>query len=160
MNILFQNEEQIIDYLILEKKIELIPYGKYIIKFGGQEFETQLDFLEFLKSFDLITYTYESVISDTFKWKREERKLELRLRSIQLNKNNLDLLYSDNLITSDIHQHRLLTINQVCEILGVTRPTVYGFFKDGTMTHYEILSQKKVRHVDLMKFIEMRKKFN
>jgi excisionase family DNA binding protein len=157
MNIIFQTEEQLIDYLILDKKVEWNPLGKYVIKFGGQEFKTELDFLEHLKSFDLITYTYESIISDTFKWKREERKFELRLKNIQLNKKNLDLLYSDNLITSDIHQHRLLTINQVCDILGVTRPTVYKFFEDGTLSYYEILSQRKVRHTDLMNFIEKKK---
>jgi excisionase family DNA binding protein len=157
MNIIFQTEEQLIDYLILEKKVEWNPFGKHEIKFGGKDFKNELDFLEYLKSFDLITYTYESVISDTFKWKREERKFELRLKNIQLNKKNLDLLYSDNLITSDIHQHRLLTINQVCEILGVTRPTVYNFFEDGSLPYYNILSQRKVRHTDLMNFIEKKK---
>ena len=157
MNIIFQTEEQLIDYLILEKKVELNPYGTYRLKFAGHEFSNEKEFLDYLISFDLITYNYDCIISDTRKWKREERKHELRLKSIQLNKRNIDLLYSNELVTADIYQHRLLTINQVCEILGVTRRTAYKFFEDGSLTYYEILSQRKVRYSDLLKFLELKK---
>lgn len=157
MNIIFQTEEQLIDYLILEKKVEWNPYGTYSLKFAGYEFSNEKEFLDYLISFDLITYNYDCILSETHKWKREERKHELRLKFIQLNKRNIDLLYSNELVTADIYQHRLLTINQVCEILGVTRPTVYKFFEDGSLTYYEILSQRKVRYSDLMIFIGEKK---
>jgi len=156
MNITFQTEEQLIDYLILEKCVEWTNYDNCPFKFAGKEFN-ELDFLKYLQSFDLITYNYECIIHDTRKSNRAARKYELRVSSIQLNKKNLELLFSNELITTDIHQHRLLNINQVCEILGVTRPTIYKFFKDGSLPFYDIISQKKVRHSDLMNFIALRK---
>ena len=157
MTINFQTEEQLVDYLILEKMVKWDSYAKFPIRFAGIEYKVE-GFLDYLKSFDLITYNFECIITDTHISSREFRKYELRLRSVQLNKTNLDLLYSNELITSDIHQHRLLNINQVCEILGVTRPTIYKFFEDGSLSYYEILSQRKVRQSDLMKFIGQKKK--
>lgn len=156
MNITFQNEEQLFDFLVLDQKVVWNDYSDQPITFGVRKF-SQSDFLEFLKSFDLITYNYECLIGNTSVWKRELRTKELRLRSIELNYKNLELLYSDNLVTPDILQHRLLTINEVCEVLNVTRPTVYKLFEDGSLSYYEILSQRKVKYSDLLKFLELKK---
>jgi len=157
MNITFQSEEQLFDFLVLDQMVIWNDYSDQPITFGSRKF-SQTDFLDFLKSFDLITYNYECLIGNTTVWKRELRTKELRLKSIELNYKNLELLHSDNLVTRDILQHRLLTINEVCEVLNVTRPTVYKLFEEGALPYFEILSQRKVRYSDLIKFIEKNRK--
>lgn len=157
MTIVFKSPEQVIDYLITEKKIQWIGHGANHIKFLDKDFKNDDAFLVYLNSFDLITYKYEFMPLKTVGWNRIERTSELRLISIEFNFKNFELLMSNDLITNDIHQHRLLTINQVAEILGVSRPTVYDKLRTGEFPFYTIGDQRKVRHSDLMSYIESKK---
>jgi excisionase family DNA binding protein len=121
------------------------------------DFANDQEFLSYLKSFDLITYKYDFMPTKTVGWNRSERTSELKLHSVEFNMRNFELLISNDLITNDVDQHRLLNINQVCGILNVTRPTVYKIFEEGDLKFYQIGDQRKVRFLDLMSYIEAQK---
>jgi excisionase family DNA binding protein len=81
---------------------------------------------------------------------------EYDIENIYLNENNLKSLIDEKFIDQIIN-NRLLTIRQVCEILGVTKPSVYKIFASGELKYYEILSQRKVLYSDLVEFLKKRK---
>lgn len=60
----------------------------------------------------------------------------------------------DEPLINDINVYKLLTINQVCEFLNVSRPTVYKMLNDGDLPFLEILGQKRIQVKDLLSFIQ------
>ena len=60
-------------------------------------------------------------------------------------------------LTNDINIFKLLTINQVCEFLNVTRPTVYKFLNDGHLEYVEVLGHKRIQLIELLNFIQEKK---
>lgn len=51
----------------------------------------------------------------------------------------------------------LLTLNQACEFLAVTRPTLYKILRFENIPTVEILSQKKIQLKDLVEYVEKKK---
>jgi excisionase family DNA binding protein len=52
----------------------------------------------------------------------------------------------------------LLTINNACKFLGVTRPTLYKILRENQIPTVEVLSQKRIQLKDLLDFIDSNKK--
>ena len=66
-------------------------------------------------------------------------------------------LNSENSLEYDIKLLSLLTINQACEFLAVTRPTLYKILREEHIPTVEILSQKKIQLKDLVEYVENKK---
>nr|WP_319571268.1 helix-turn-helix domain-containing protein [uncultured Draconibacterium sp.] len=63
------------------------------------------------------------------------------------------LLAGDENLNNDILRFKLLTVNQTCDFLQLSRPSVYKLLKDGVIPHVEIIGQKRVQMNDLLHFI-------
>nr|WP_319510197.1 helix-turn-helix domain-containing protein [uncultured Draconibacterium sp.] len=63
------------------------------------------------------------------------------------------LLSGDESLNNDILRFKLLTINQTCDFLQLSRPSIYKLLKDGVIPHVEIMGQKRVQMNDLLHFI-------
>lgn len=55
---------------------------------------------------------------------------------------------------TDDRKSRLATINEACEYLGCSRPTIYGLIRQGKLSYVQILSQKKIPWEDLEGYID------
>lgn len=61
----------------------------------------------------------------------------------------------DEPLSNDIFNFfKMLTINQACELLNLSRPTVYKLLRTGDLKHVEILGQKRIQLKDLLNFIQ------
>jgi len=67
-----------------------------------------------------------------------------------LNKNSESLNNDDNI-------YKLLTINQVCEFLNISRPSVYKLLNDRQLPFTEILGHKRIQLIELLNFIQEKK---
>lgn len=61
---------------------------------------------------------------------------------------------NDEYLNNDINKFKLLTINQVCEFLNISRPSVYKLLKDHTIPYVEILGHKRIQLNELLKYIQ------
>ncbi|AHW58668.1 Helix-turn-helix domain-containing protein [Draconibacterium orientale] len=68
------------------------------------------------------------------------------------------LLAGDENLNNDILRFKLLTVNQTCDFLQLSRPSVYKLLKDGDIPQVEIMGQKRVQMNDLLSFISEKKK--
>jgi len=57
-------------------------------------------------------------------------------------------------LSNDVNIFKLLTINQVCEFLNVTRPSVYKLLNDGHLEYVKVLGHKRVQLMELLNFIQ------
>jgi excisionase family DNA binding protein len=65
-------------------------------------------------------------------------------------------VYLDNkedFLNYQINNYRLLTVNQACEFLNISRPTLYKLIKDGEIKDIEIMGKKRIQVIDLMNYI-------
>jgi excisionase family DNA binding protein len=56
-------------------------------------------------------------------------------------------------LDNDVSVYKILTINQVCEFLSVSRPTVYKLIRDGKLPTVNFIGQKRIQMKVLLKFI-------
>ena len=61
---------------------------------------------------------------------------------------------NDEYLNNDINKFKLLTINQVCEFLNISRPSVYKLLNDHTIPYIEILGHKRIQLNELLKYIQ------
>jgi len=66
---------------------------------------------------------------------------------------------SDNL-TFEQERYQLISINKACELMDVTRPTIYKLIRENKIPFVEVLSQKRIQLKDLLDYIDKSKKFN
>ena len=52
---------------------------------------------------------------------------------------------------------KLLSINQTCELLNVTRPTLYKLLKNGSLAYVQFMNQKRIQVMDILNFIDLNK---
>jgi excisionase family DNA binding protein len=52
---------------------------------------------------------------------------------------------------------RLLTINEVCELLGISRASVYGLMRAGELTPVRVGERARFEPVDVRAYIERRR---
>ncbi len=64
---------------------------------------------------------------------------------------------SDSL-KDDQSKYALISINEACKFMEVTRPTLYKIIRDGKIPTVQILSQKRIQLKDLLEYIERNKK--
>jgi excisionase family DNA binding protein len=69
-----------------------------------------------------------------------------------------NFLQTNDTLNCDHKLLSLLSINQACEFLAVTRPTLYKILKEEDIPTVEVLSQKKIQLKDLVDYIEKKKK--
>lgn len=68
------------------------------------------------------------------------------------------LLTGDETLNNDILRFKLLTINQACDFLQLSRPSVYKLLKENVIPQVEIFGQKRIQMNDLLSFISEAKK--
>ena len=61
---------------------------------------------------------------------------------------------NDEYLNNDINKFKLLTINQVCDFLSISRPSVYKLLNDNTIPYIEILGHKRIQVNELLKYIQ------
>lgn len=144
------------DLLVYLKRINKVNY-KYVFDFGfyllDLRFESENELIKYLNDYSIIETIFKGI-----EFKNPESFLmeyKYEVDSILLNASALDALESNKF--SPFVADCLLTIQDVCKILRLTKPSIYKLFDSGQLPYYTILSQKKVRNSDLLKFIEQSK---
>lgn len=61
-------------------------------------------------------------------------------------------------ITLEQKHYSLITINEACEFLSVTRPTIYKLINAGEIPTVQVLTQKRIQLKDLLDYIDRHKK--
>jgi excisionase family DNA binding protein len=56
-------------------------------------------------------------------------------------------------LDNDVSVYKILTINQVCEFLSVSRPTVYKLIRDGELPTVNFIGQKRIQMKVLLQYI-------
>lgn len=59
----------------------------------------------------------------------------------------------EDFVNYQINNYRLLTINQSCEFLNISRPTLYKLIRNGEIVHVEILGKKRIQVIQLLNYI-------
>ncbi len=154
MIISFQTQNQILEFLVLKSKIYYHRYNEGLIEFNGEKY-TVLDFMKLLTDFEIIQQKF--TWHREFNYEKREHQEVMKEISIEFNFRNFEVLSSNELVQNSIYPFRLLTIKETSELLGVTRQTVYNLLERNEFISYQILSQQKVRFIDLMKYIESNK---
>jgi len=141
------------DLLVYLKRINKVNY-KYVFDSGfyllDLRFESENELIKYLNDYSIVETIFKGI-----EFKNEETfiiEYKYEVDSILLNARALDALESNKL--SPFIDDCLLTIQDVCKVLRLTKPSVYKLFDLGQLPYYTILSQKKVRNSDLLKFIE------
>jgi excisionase family DNA binding protein len=145
----FTDTKEIAKYLRFEGYITVKSEGVYIVayEFNNKSFSDPLELtnelidLQILSEVKTVQMSYAQLMS---------YELEYYL----LNTNYLNVLASNLFVNSDININRLLNVNEVCKILSVTRPTVYKLINEGKIDSYLIVGQKKVKYIDLLRYID------
>ncbi|HOW08322.1 MAG TPA: helix-turn-helix domain-containing protein [Bacteroidales bacterium] len=57
-------------------------------------------------------------------------------------------------LSNDINVYKMLTINQVCDFLNLSRPTVYKLLSTGDLPYIELLGQKRIQLLEVLKYIQ------
>ncbi len=68
------------------------------------------------------------------------------------------LLAGDETLNNDILRFKLLTINQTCDFLQLSRPSVSKLLNENVIPHIKIFGQKRIQMNDLLSFISEKKK--
>lgn len=68
-------------------------------------------------------------------------------------------LEQNDTLTFEQEKYRLVSINTACELLEVTRPTIYKLLNENKIPFVEVLSQKRIQLRDLLDYINNNKKF-
>ena len=68
-------------------------------------------------------------------------------------------LEQNDRLTFEQEKYRLISINKACEMLEVTRPTIYRLLNEKKIPFVEVLSQKRIQLKDLLDYIDNNKKF-
>jgi len=153
MLIKFNTLKELTNWLLRTKKLSNKLWLKGYILYDIQ-FKTESELIDWLEIHSIIEIIYKStIITDEFIFKSYEYEIEY----ILLNTNQLNSLESNSFVNPIIIE-RLLTIKEVSQMLSLTKPSVYKLFNSNQLPYYEILSQRKVKHTDLIKFIESKKK--
>lgn len=159
MRIKFENMREMFFWLSRNYKFKARSWPKNYIDFHEMEFQSVEMFIEFLEGNSVIKITHKpiEILEDTKSMTNIFKEYKYEIDFIILDKKNLDALFSDTFIDPKITD-RLLTINEVCKVLSLTKPSVYRLFKTGKLEYFEILSQKKVKLSELNRFIKNSKK--
>lgn len=72
-----------------------------------------------------------------------------------LNYTRLNALLSagEDLIDFQTNKHALLTLNQACDLLNISRPTLYKLMSNGDLVYLEIFGKKRIQVNEIMRFI-------
>jgi excisionase family DNA binding protein len=68
-------------------------------------------------------------------------------------------LEQNDVLSFEQEKYRLISINKACEMLEVTRPTLYKLINENKIPFVEVLSQKRIQLKDLLDYIDNNKKF-
>ena len=61
-------------------------------------------------------------------------------------------------LSEDQKKYALISINEACKFLEVTRPSLYKIIREGGIPTVQILSQKRIQLKDLLDYIDNNKK--
>jgi excisionase family DNA binding protein len=57
-------------------------------------------------------------------------------------------------LMNDINIYKMLTINQVCDFLNLSRPTIYKLLSTGNLPYIELFGQKRIQVLEVLKYIQ------
>lgn len=120
------------------------------IKNSSKEFKSVEEVIEELKRLQLL---YE--IFEDRQYERTPTLLGYVLHISQINK----IINSDeDVFDYNINSIRLLTISQTCEVLNISRPTLYKLFKSLEIIPVEVFGKKRIQVSEIINFISKQKK--
>ena len=59
----------------------------------------------------------------------------------------------EDFLNYQLNNYKLMTINQTCEFLNISRPTLYKLIRDGEIKYMEILGKKRIQVIEVMNYI-------
>lgn len=153
MKLKFESISELILWLRRSEKLKIRYVNDPGFFLFDLKFSSEDDLIDWLKKHSIIdlVYKYEELttgklnIFDSYSYSIEY---------VILNTNNLESIEKDSFSNS---VDRLLSIKEVCEILGLTKPSIYKLFSTNQLEYFEILSQRKVKLSDLNRFLDSKK---
>lgn len=67
-------------------------------------------------------------------------------------------LKSDLPLINPIKEKKLLSVNQACEFLSISKPTLYKIINNGILPFVDFMGQKRIQLLDLLEFVNLNKK--
>jgi excisionase family DNA binding protein len=64
----------------------------------------------------------------------------------------------EDFLNNQIYINKLLTINQACEFLNITRPTLYKLIKNNEIKPLELFGKKRIQVVEILNYISLLKR--
>lgn len=146
--------------VILPKSFDLTNYLKfnkiYIMhsinsyQCLNQDLKSVTEVINLLKSYQLLdevyTYTYDF-----------SKPLPKQFSHYIFHESKYNHFKTNTGINQDINSYRMLSINEVCKTLSITRPTAYLLINSKAIPSYRINNQYKIRLVDLLDYISQNK---
>lgn len=138
--------------ILISKTYSENCYYLFDIKLNNKD-----EFYEWLENNQLIEIIYKPNISLTLGSVPMFKEYYYEVEYIILNESYLKSIQSNKFINQEININRLLSLNEVCQYLSLTKPSIYKLFNEGLLNYYTILSQRKVKLKDLMEYINTTK---
>lgn len=161
MKVKFSSADEFLIYLSrTDSKFKKRLYSTQKVEFLNLEFESYELFFDFLEKYSIVEIIFKPVIITQKTGNGNEifKEYSHHLEYIILDTKILNSLLLDKTTIYQSSQNKLLTIKEVGSILGLTKPSIYKLFKDGKLSYYEILSQKKVQLSELNEFLNQNRK--
>jgi len=97
-------------------------------------------------------YAFKIVSGETFNISFEKEKYILMWSRIK------EAITESTFLAKDIEQYRLISINEACKLLGLTRPSIYKILNQNEIPVVQIFDKtKRIQLKDLIKYIEQKK---
>lgn len=154
--ILFNSMDGLVAFLSVELPKKIITelfYEAYYFESKGKKVKNQRSLSPFFIIEKLKEYGFiQGLASKPEKYKFPDQYV------LHWSKFKKFLKENDTLIIEQ-GRFRLLSINDACEILGVTRPTLYKLVNEHELPIIQIFSQKKIQLKDLVDYMDKNKKY-
>lgn len=119
------------------------------------KFSSEDDLIDWLKKHSIIDLIYKFEELTTGKLDAFD-SYSYSIFYVILNTDYLESIGSESFSNSDLPD-RLLNLKEVGQILGLTKPSIYKLFSTNQLDYFEILSQRKVKQSELIRFIESKR---
>ena len=120
------------------------------LKNSSKEFKSVEEVVAELKRLQLLYEIYEE--------RQYERTPALLGYALHITQINRIMNNDEDIFNYSIDSIRLLSINQTCEVLNISKPTLYKLFKSSEIIPVEVFGKKRIQVSEIINFISKQKK--
>ncbi len=152
----FASTEQIIVFLVIEKEIDHHYSNK--ISFLGNSYSVD-EFLGLLKKHQILKEKFRIVIGQLQSFSIENKTWEKIPDGFEFDLDRFNHLKTGKSIYGENHNYKLLSIEDACKMLNISRPTLYKLINSEDIPLVKIGNDiSKIQMIDILNFIRRSKK--